>query len=251
MGNVVALFLIGKARILKYDMLCFRNRRRLFYRQILPGIEHFTDSGSRSASAGIHDKQPGDGKHSVENDGKVAQKSDNHAHLGHACIDPERTDHHHQRQAGIEEQVHHGVGNAHGNSCPGFPAHHFPIDLCKMFFFLFCPGKGFDDPNSGNILPDGPHHGVHALLQIGVHGNAFPGYQPHHQPDKGHNGHHHQCQHRLHTHGHQHTPHQQNRSTHAQPLHHADYLIDVIGVGGQPGFQRRNGESINLAAGQP
>ena len=217
---------------------------------ILRCFQDLLDSSCRCTGAGVHDEHSGHGQHGVQDDGKIGQECDNDTGLGAAFVDTVGSHQNNQGQTDIQQQVHHWVGDTHADGSAAFAANHLSIDLCKMFLLLFDLGKRLDDADSGDAFPHGAHHHVDALLQVAVHRNTLAGDQPYHQCDERQDRNHHQCQHRLHRHGDADAADEQNRCTDSHSLHHSDDLVDVIGVGGQAGFQRRDGKLVDLPTGQ-
>ena len=165
--------------------------------QIFGGFQDFLNSGAGGGALGIHDENPGDGHHGVEDNGKVAQKGNDFSGLGQTCVDPIGAHHDDQSEAQVQKQVHHGVGQSHGDAGFFLSPDQFPVDACKAFPFIIGFGQGLDDPDSGDIFPDGTHHGVHALLQLHIQRNAPFGDAVHQQCQEGQGANQNQCEHRV------------------------------------------------------
>ena len=125
----------------------------------------------------------------------------------------------------------------------------FTVPL-KMGAFIVALGQGADDPNAGNVVPDGAHHAVYVLLHGSVQLQAPAGDQRNAQRQQGQRGQQHQTEPEVHQHGDDDAAGEQNGRAHAQTLHPPQRLVDVVGVAGQAGDQAGYGQFVHLPGGQ-
>ena len=231
-------------------MFFFLYCRFLFGSQVFRCIEYLIDTSCRSTRSGIHDKDTGNRKHSVQNDGKVRQKSNDGTWLCLSCVDTEGTDNNNQSQTNVQKQVHHRVCDTHSHRCFCFATNDITVYLRKMFLFLFCLGKCLNYADTADIFTYSTHHDINSALQIGIHWNTFARYQPDNQCNKRQYRDHGPGQYRFQCHGNGNSTDQQNRRADSQTLHHTNDLVDVVAVGGKSCFQRWNREVVDLRAGK-
>ena len=107
-----------------------------------------------------------------------------------------------------------------------------------------------DDADALCIFPDNACHLVSGDLLCRIQRNPAPRDKIHSQADKRQYGNKHQREHRLHGKRDEQSAEKEQRCPYAEPLKHIDHLVDVVGIGGQTTFQRRNGKSVELAGGK-
>ena len=120
-----------------------------------------------------------------------------------------------------------------------------------MFFFVIFLGQGLDDPDTGDVFPHHPYQPVGRLLHLGEKAGAPPGDQKDQQAHEGKKGQQHQCKHRVQGEGNENAAQKQNGRPETDALHHADDLMDVIGVRGHAGDEGGDGKAVDLCAGEP
>ena len=220
------------------------------HREVGGGVQHLGDAGAGGGAPGAHDEDAGDGHHGVEDDGEVAEKGDDVPGGAGAGVDPDGPHHDDQGEAQIQKQVHHGVGEGHGDARLLLPADHLPVDLGEVLPLVLGFGQRLDDPDAGGVLPHHADHVVHPLLELDVQGDAPFGHQVHQHPQKGQGAHQHQGEHGVQGEGDEDAADEQDGGPHPHALHHADHLVDVVGVAGEAGLQGGDGELVDLVAGE-
>ena len=195
---------------------------------------------------GIHDKNTGHAQHSVEDHNEILQEGHDDTGLHLAVVDPKRTDEHHQGQTQIQGQRRGRIGDRRHRARLLIHRGQFTVHGMETLLFKLGLAQGLDDPDAGDVLLHHPHHPVQHRLLPGVQRQAGLGHEVGHQGDDGQQRNEHQRQGCIHTKHHKDAAHQQDGGSDANALESRQQLINIIGVAGEAGFSRGNGQLVHL-----
>ncbi len=213
-------------------------------------VDNFCDSLGGSGAFGIHGEDSGDGHHRHGNECEILHEGNDRFRVGLVVCHARGTERYDSGDTAVHEKRHDGVDRAHDGARVLFIVGKTAVDFIIAAMLVFGLGECLDDADALRIFSHDAHHLIDGRLDLRIKRHTLTGDKEYGDKDEGKDRDHGEREISIHQKGDGDTAHKKNRRAHAHSLHHADEIVQVVGIGGDAGFQGRNGESIRLRGGK-
>ena len=208
---------------------------------------HPVGGGSR---AGEHDEHLGDVDHGVQDDREIGHEREDAADLARAGSHTRRARDDDGDLCAVEEHAGGRTDARHHAAGLLFIPDDLAGDFVKARALHVRLGERLDHANARRVLAHEAHELVAGVLHKvverdadlrDVHGDPCDERQRRHEDER---------EHGVERQRDEDAADGQNRRAHAEPLHAAEHVVDVVGVGRQPGDERGLGDLVRLRGGE-
>lgn len=212
------------------------------------GVDDLSDTLCGSGTFGIHGEDSGNGHHRHGNECEILHEGDDRFGIGLMVCHTRGTERHDCGDTAVHEKRHNGVDRAHDGARMFFIVGKTAVDFIIAAMLVFGLGECLDDADALRIFSHDAHHLIDGHLDFRIKRHTFTGDEEYGDEDEGKDRDHGEREISVHQKGDGDTAHKKNRRAYTHSLHHTNEIVQIIGIGGDAGFQRRDGEFIRLCS---